>query len=142
MQVVGWIDAAQVQVILHAFPQGGEGFSIHFGHQEERRTGIEGIPVDGHAPATPAGFFAFLHHGHLAAVACQAGGGGDPADAGTHDQDLWLARLNQHGLSLWKNCIFVYIRRIGWLGSDKMFIQKYPHGFLQPGKPPSTHFAI
>ncbi len=96
IQMVGGVDTAQVQVVLHAFTQGGEGLGIDFGHQEEGRAGIEGVPVDGHAADAPAGLFAFLQHGHLAALARQAGGGGDPADAGTHDQDLRLACVDLH----------------------------------------------
>ena len=85
-QVVGGVDAAQVQMIFHAFAQGGEGLGIQFGHQEQGRAGIEAVALHGHLPAAPAGFFAFLHHRHLAAVARQAGGRGDPADAGADNQ--------------------------------------------------------
>ena len=90
-QVIGGVDAAQVEVVLHAFAQGGEGLGIQIGQHEEGRAGIEGVAIHTHAAAAPAGFFAFLQHRHLAALACQAGGGGNPTDAGAHDQDLRLA---------------------------------------------------
>ena len=86
--MIGGIDAAQVQVILHAFAQGSESLGIQPGHHEEGCPGIEGIAVHAHAAATPAGFFAFLQHRHLAAMPRQAGGRGDPADAGAYDNDI------------------------------------------------------
>ena len=66
--MIGGIDAAQVQVILHAFAQGREGLGIQIGQHEQCRPGIEGIAVHGHAAAAPAGFFTFFQHSHPAAL--------------------------------------------------------------------------
>ncbi len=98
--MVGGVDAPQVEVVGQMLAEGGKSLLVDLGHEQQGGAGVKSVTVQLQLADPTAGFLVLFQNGDLAAAACQAGGGGNPADAGTHNQDLRLAIVNLHGLSL------------------------------------------
>jgi hypothetical protein len=98
--VVGGVDAVQVEVVGHALPQCGKGLLVDLGHEQQGGAGVEGVTVQLQLADSASGYVVLFQDGDLAATPRQAGGGGDPANAGAHDHYLRLASVILHGSSL------------------------------------------
>ncbi len=85
IDLVSGIDAAQIEVVFHAFAQGCIGLSEYFRHQEQGRAKVEAVTVSNDLVAAPARFLVLLDHGHIITLTCQASGSCKPADTGAND---------------------------------------------------------
>ena len=91
VNLVGWVDTGQLEVVAHLLPEGGERFLPDLRHQEERGANVEAVTVaDDLVGATTGSGFLF-QHSHIVSVPGKPGGSRDPTDPCTdHNSSCFL----------------------------------------------------
>ncbi len=83
------VEAAEIEILLGAAADLFEQCRQDVGHQEERRSRVEAVPILLEDSATPAGLVVFLHDRYLMAAVLQARRDGETSEARSDDDDLF-----------------------------------------------------